>query len=184
MEIGMLPLHDAESGSSVAERDRPVCCRSAWRGAVQPCGGRRRDRGHEEPRSMKSYVILATRTSNSRAGRRSAGSAWKRWSGSGLITRKCHAGRWGRRGISCPRRTSRNSSHSSERCLTNTYADKIESYSGEGVQYLNERNGKRICRGADKGSDGKDRNPARLSAAQQGLMIGVCMTWWWTASVS
>jgi phospholipid transport system substrate-binding protein len=39
--------------------------------------------------------------------------------------------------------------------LTNSYADKVESYSGEGVQYINERTE-------------KDRNSARLPLAQQG----------------
>src|SRR6478736_2488193 len=36
--------------------------------------------------------------------------------GSGLITKKCPAGRWARHGRISLRRTSRNSSHSSRRC--------------------------------------------------------------------
>jgi phospholipid transport system substrate-binding protein len=37
--------------------------------------------------------------------------------------------------------------------LTNSYADKIESYSGEGVKYINERTENGLCRSQDKGID-------------------------------
>ena len=127
------------------------CCR--------PCAGRRSDRGHEEPRSVKSFVSWPIRTSNSQVRRTSAASCWKRPSGSGLITKKCPAGRLGAPWANLPEKDKQEFVSLFQTLLVNTYADKIESYSGEGVQYVNERNEKEYAEVRTKVLTGKTEIP-------------------------
>ena len=67
--------------------------------------------------------------------------------------------------------------------LVNTYADKIESYSGDGVQYVNERNEKEYAEVRTKVLTERPRSPLIISCSTR-APIGACMTSSWMASVS
>ncbi len=153
--------------SACVQRNSGRTCLSARADCGSPVPGRHGSdtaRAGEATEAMKGTIeevlrILADKDLKQPARRTSAGNYWKRWWESALIIQEMSRRSMGAPWANLSDKEKQEFVSLFQTLLVNTYADKVESYSGEGVQYVNERTEKEYAEVRTKVLTGKTEIP-------------------------